>query len=69
MKALVLAALLAAGCGAVRPTLHVRDAFWADAYGFACRCGAKTFQIIGRTPSYFHLRCPDCHEERVVYSK
>lgn len=66
--AALLAAAVLAACGAVSPEIVVRrGGFWADAYGFACECGAQTFQILGRPDiGAYRVRCPDCHREWVV---
>jgi hypothetical protein len=72
MKRLVLiAALIAAliaGCGAVRTSMSIqRGGWWADAYGWACECGSKTFAVISRPAiGVYRVRCPECHKEWIV---
>lgn len=67
MRALLLVLLLA-GCGAVAPQMRLqRGGFLADAYGWACECGAKTFDVLSRPAmGVYRVRCPDCHREWLV---
>ena len=66
-RALILAAVLCASCGAARPGVVVRsNGFLADAYGFACECGSRTFVVLGRTFTRMRVRCPECHHEWVL---
>jgi hypothetical protein len=63
----VLIAVLCASCGGMPPGLVVRSGgFLADAYGFACECGSRTFDVLGRTFTRMRVRCSACHHEWVV---
>jgi hypothetical protein len=66
-RALILFAVLCAACGAMHPGVVVRSGgYLADAYGFACECGSKSFDVVGRTFTGMRVRCPTCHHEWVV---
>jgi hypothetical protein len=44
-----------------------RGGWWADAYGWACECGSKTFAVLSRPAiDVYRIRCPDCRREWVV---
>ena len=63
----ITALLLLSACGPVMPELVIRrGGFWADSYGFACECGQRTFQVLGRTFRHVHVRCPECHRDWYV---
>ena len=68
-RALLLVALLITACGAERPELVLRQfGLVADAYGFSCECGCRTFEVLGRTLTRMRVRCAACHHEWVIHT-